>query len=87
MEIVFSLRLFLNILFGAVYSSDRVAADAERYEIEKVINTLYDYFLLNPEKLSTDYQALIDTFGTAEMVKDHIAGMTDRYARDMYLLI
>jgi len=74
-----------TFLFGAVYSSDRVAADAERYEIDKVINTLYDYYLLNPEKLSRDYQALIDTYGLAEMVKDHIAGMTDRYARDMYL--
>jgi len=78
------LRAFL---FGAVYSSDRVAADAERYEIDKVINTLYDYYLLYPEKLSKDYQALIDTYGLAETVKDHIAGMTDRYARDMYLVI
>ena len=74
-----------TFLFGAVYSSDRVAADVERYEIDKVIGTLYDYYLQNPGELSRDYQALIDTCGLAEMVKDHIAGMTDRYARDMYL--
>ena len=76
-----------SFLFGAVYSSDRVAADAERYEIDKVIDSLYDYYMINPEKLSQDYIALIDTYGLAEMVKDHIAGMTDRYARDMYLSI
>jgi len=74
-----------DFLFGAVYFSDRVAADVKRYEIDKVIDTLYDYYLRNPDKLSRDYQALIGTYGLAEMVKDHIAGMTDRYARDMYL--
>ena len=74
-----------DFLFDTVYSSDRVAADAERYEIEKVIDTLYDYYLQHPENLSHDYQALIDTYGLAEMVKDHVAGMTDRYARDMFL--
>ena len=74
-----------DFLFGAVYSSDRVAEDAERYEIDIVIDTLYDHYLLNPEKLSKDYRALIGTYGLAEMVKDHVAGMTDRYARDMYL--
>jgi len=76
-----------DFLFEAVYSSGRVAADAERYEIGKVIYTLYDYYLQNPDKLSRDFQPLIDTYGLAEIVKDHIAGMTDRYARDMYLLV
>jgi len=74
-----------TFLFGAVYSSDRVAADAKRYEIDNVIDTLYDYYLENPGQLSTDYQALIDTYGLIEVVKDQIAGMTDRYARGMYL--
>ena len=74
-----------TFLFGAVYSSDRVAADVERYKINDVIDTLYDYYLINPNKLSKDYQALVDAYGLSEMVKDQIAGMTDRYARDMYL--
>jgi len=83
-EAMNALRTFL---FGAVYSSERVAADAKLYEISTAIPALYDYYLLNPEKLPEDYQALIGTYGLAEMVKDHIAGMTDRYARDMYLNI
>jgi len=74
-----------SFLFGAVYLSDRVAADVERYEIDKVIDSLYDHYYMNPGKLSYDYQSLIGTYGLNEMVKDHIAGMTDRYARDMYL--
>ena len=76
-----------DFLFSTVYCSGRVAADAERYEIDKVIDTLYDYYLQDPGKLSPDYQALIDTYGLAEMVKDQVAGMTDRYARGIYVEI
>jgi len=74
-----------DFLFGAVYLSDHVAVDAERYEIGDVINTLYDYYSINPDKISSDFQALIGEYGLAEIVKDQIAGMTDRYAREMYL--
>ena len=74
-----------GFLFDAVYLSERVAADSKRYEIDSVIRVLYDYYMKNPERLPGEYQELISGFGLAEIVKDHIAGMTDRYARDTYL--
>ena len=82
-----AMNVLRSYLFDAVYSSDRVAADAERYEIDVVIPALYDYYVMNPEKLSIEYQTLIEIYGLTEMVKDHIAGMTDRYARDIFLSI
>jgi len=84
MEAMNELRSFL---FDTVYSSERVAADARRLEIEKVIPSLYSYYLQNPDKLSLEYQPLIPEYGLAEIVKDQVAGMTDRYARDTYLSV
>ena len=76
-----------SFLFDAVYMSKRVAADAKRYEIENLIPTLYKYYMLNPENLPGEYQELCEPYGLAEVVKDHIAGMTDRYARVTYLSV
>ena len=73
-----------SFLFEKVYMSEVVMSDAKRYEIEKVIPFLYRYYTELPEKLPREYQGLISEYGLAEMVKDHIAGMTDRYAHDMY---
>jgi len=76
-----------EFLFERVYFSERVASDAERYEIDRVIPALYDYYLCFPEKLPLEYQGFIPEYGLAEIVKDHIAGMTDHYARDEYLAL
>ena len=73
-----------DFLFAAVYRSDLVESDAERYEIGNAIPALYDYYSKNPEKISLEYQGLIGEYGLAEIVKDHVAGMTDRYAWEMY---
>jgi len=78
------LRAFL---FDRVYFSDRVASGAKRYEIDTAIPALYEYFMQNPGALPPEYQDLVDTYGLAEIVKDHVAGMTDRYARDMFMAI
>jgi len=74
-----------EFLFKKVYMSDAVAADAERYEIDKAIPALYGYYMQNQEALPYELQELIPEYGLEEIVKDHIAGMTDRYARDIYV--
>jgi dGTPase len=76
-----------DFLFAAVYMSEPVAREAKRYEIEKAIPALYDYYMQNPDMLPDEYRPLIDEFGLAEVVKDHVASMTDRFARDTYLAI
>ena len=74
-----------SFLFETVYFSREVTEGAERYEIEEAIPGLYCYYIANPDKVALEYQGLIGTYGLAEIVKDQVAGMTDRYAREMYL--
>jgi dGTPase len=74
-----------EFLFDKVYMSETVAADAKRYEIEKAIPALYNYYMLNPVDIPYEFQELIPEYGLEEIVKDHVAGMTDRYARDIYV--
>ncbi|MDR3363564.1 MAG: deoxyguanosinetriphosphate triphosphohydrolase [Clostridiales Family XIII bacterium] len=73
-----------TFLFDVVYFSGRVSAGAERYEIGRAIPALYDFYMENPGQLPDEYQELARAYGLAETVKDHIAGMTDRYAWDTY---
>jgi dGTPase len=73
-----------SFLFDNVYFSEMVMRDARLYEIEKAIPALYYYYMKDPGKLPLEFQNLTDEYGTQEMVKDHIAGMTDRYAMNTY---
>ena len=67
LDVMNKLRAFL---FERVYYSDRVAEDAKRFEIDKVIPGLYNHYL--------------NQGFTHEAAKDHLAGMTDRYAMEVY---
>ena len=78
------LRAFL---FERVYYSERVAKEGERFEIEKVVPALYEYYLHNPDRLPGEYLWLADEYGPAEAAKDHVASMTDRYAGEVYRTI
>lgn len=71
-------------MFENVYFNPQVKKEEELEKIGFLINTLYDYYLENTEALPDEYQALISEFGKEEIVKDHIAGMTDRYAIDTF---
>jgi dGTPase len=71
-------------MFENVYFNKRVKKDEELEKIGRLIFALYDHYLEHTDQLSAEYQAMIDEFGAEEMVKDQIAGMTDRYAVDAY---
>ena len=49
-----------------------------------MITNLYEYYLENTDKLPDEYKEMIDIWGKDEIVKDHIAGMTDRYAINIF---
>lgn len=76
------LRAFM---FENVYYSNRVKKEVELEKIGKLIESLYDYYLAHETELPADYRAMIPIYGAEEMVKDQIAGMTDRYAIDTYV--
>lgn len=71
-------------LFENVYRNPRVRENIESEKVKLLIESLYNYFLENPEKLDEEEKLLIEKDGLNEIVKDHIAGMTDRFAINLY---
>lgn len=71
-------------LFDNLYRHPKVRENAETEKVKLLIESLYNYFLANPDKLDDDEKERIESDGLNEIVKDHIAGMTDRYAIKLY---
>ena len=83
-ECSYHMNLLRDYMFENVYKSHIVKKHEELYKIEKMIDALYQYFVENPKNMPKECQIMIDEFGIFEVVKDYIAGMTDRYAINVY---
>ena len=73
-----------DYMFQNVYFNNLVKKEEELSKIRGLIRRLYDYYLENVSELPKEYFEMIGEYGAEEMVKDQIAGMTDRYAIDTY---
>ena len=73
-----------NYMFENVYHSKVVKKDEELDKIKNMIFSLYDYYENNNKELPPERREMIKEFGVGEVVKDHIAGMTDRYALNIF---
>ncbi len=73
-----------DYMFEAVYRNPAVKQEAEMQRIRNLIFSFYDYFMEHPEELPRELTDLIPRDGLNEIVKDYIAGMTDRYAINLY---
>jgi len=71
-------------MFQNVYLSKIVKKDEELDKIRNLIFTLYDYFLIHDEELPEENREMIHEYGIEEVVKDYIAGMTERYALNTF---
>lgn len=80
-EAMNSLRTYM---FQNVYKNEHVKKHEDLNKVEIVIRSLFDYYIKNPEKLPDEFLALQLRFERDELVKDYIAGMTDRYALTLY---
>jgi len=69
-----------NFMFKRVYESLDVKREEETEMGEKVITALYRHFINNPSSLPNDRLEMIADYGIAEVSKDYVASMTDRYA-------
>jgi dGTPase len=93
-------RLVNQVLFNRVYREPRVMLMMNK--AKRIIGTLFQSFMDEPEALPKLTQArLVDYFALtkkergsisakkklARVVGDYIAGMTDKYAMDMYQLL
>ena len=73
-----------DYMFTNVYRNPEVKQASELDKIQHLIESLYGYFLEHSEELPSEYRAIFERDGGHEAVKDYIAGMTDRYAINMY---
>lgn len=71
-------------MFEKVYHNRQVKKAEDIEKIRNVIVSLYRYFMERPDALPEDLRAMEGEFSHQELVKDHIAGMTDRYALGLY---
>lgn len=73
-----------TFMFSHVYKSGRVKREEDLTKVEVVISSLYNYFLRDPSRLPDDLRQVAEEDGVNEAVKDYIAGMTDRFALNIY---
>lgn len=75
------LRAFM---FENVYHNQNVKKVEDLAKAEIVIESLYRHYQNHPDQLPADLYAMIPQYGKDEMVKDYVAGMTDRFAMKLY---
>ena len=73
-----------DYMFAAVYRNPEVKQASEMAKIKDLISALYGYFLGHSDQLPSEYQVILQRDGGNEAVKDYIAGMTDRYAINIF---
>ena len=71
-------------MFENVYHNDSIKTAEEMARIETVIRTLFSYYSDHPQLIISAYPDLAEDSDLEELVKDEIAGMTDRYAENTY---
>lgn len=77
-----SFDLLHKFMFENVYISP--VAKSEEFKVKYIIRHLYEYFMSNIQKLDDDYVSIIKIDGAETAVIDYIAGMTDRFAIQIY---
>lgn len=80
-EAMNELRTFM---FKNVYHNNSVKKAEDINTVKKVITSLYEYYLQFPEMMPTEFTGMFKDFTIEELVKDHVVGMTDRYALNKY---
>jgi dGTPase len=76
----FFMNKLRDFMFVNVYHNSVVKSNEKLDRVRDLIFSLYDYFLEHPQELPAEFARLVSDCGLAEMVKDHIASMTERYA-------
>ncbi|RKD27628.1 dGTPase [Caminicella sporogenes DSM 14501] len=85
-EVLFATNKLRKFMFENVYLNKE--AKREEVKAQNIIYELYDYFINNPDKIPKDMYNKIDCkVDIEEIVKDYIAGMSDRYAVNKFMSI
>ena len=86
-EMLAAMNKLRAYMFENVYHNEKVKSAEEMERIEEIIGSLFRYYNDNPELIIAEFPDLAGVCSVEELVKDHIAGMTDRYAENTYLSI
>lgn len=77
-----ALNALHDFMFERVYTNPE--CKGEEIRAVEMIKWLYEYFLSNPDEMPSDYKLIRDREGVERAACDYIAGMTDRYAVDVF---
>lgn len=81
-EVKEAFGLLRTFMYENVYTNS--AAKAEEEKAVSLLCKLYEYYVAHPERMPALYVASLEKEGTPRCVCDYIAGMTDRYAIELY---
>lgn len=70
-----------SFLFERVYQAPSVLNEV--YKATHLLSDLFDYYVSNIEKVPEEYREISEG-DSLQAVTDYVAGMTDRYARNVY---
>lgn len=71
-----------DFLFERVYTNP--IAKGEESKVSGILTGIYEHIKSNPEKLPEEFNVIVETEGLDRAILDHIAGMTDQYATNVY---
>lgn len=71
-------------MFRNVYHNSRVKRAEDVNKVDDIVKSLYQYYMENCQMLPSELLAMQEEFSIEELVKDHVASMTDRYAMNIY---
>ena len=75
------LRAFM---FRSVYHNPNVRRAEDMPKVSTIVTSLFEYYTDHPEELPAELRRMSGDFDAAELAKDHVASMTDRYAMRQY---
>ena len=76
------ISILSNFLRAKLYKHYKVEKMAK--EAHEIIRFLFSYYLRHPKKMPMAYQELLKKDPLPRVVSDYIAGMTDRFAQNLY---
>ncbi len=71
-----------DFLFERVYTNP--IAKGEESKVSGILTGIYEHIKKNPHKLPEEFKVIVETEGLDRAILDHIAGMTDHYAIEVY---
>lgn len=71
-----------RFLFDTVYTNP--VAKGEESKVAGILTGIFEHIKQNPNKLPAEYNIIVEQEGLERAILDHIAGMTDHYAVEVY---